>query len=353
MSEARHTTAPAGGAIPSRMRRLASYIALLAGLAVATILVTWNGLDTVATAMAALGAGVLALPAVYAPHIAGAAASWSLLFPSGCTPPFRVTLRAVWIGISVETLLPAASVGAEVAKARLLTLSGVRASDATTSVVVDMTVQAMVLALWGLAGMGALLAAHAGPTLMWSALGGGAVMTAGIVGLLAVQRAGLFGVLARAGARTVRSARRQAMIDGAARLDATIRGVYDRPGRIVLACAIRCLSRGLLIVELWLAATLMGYPIAPWDAVMLVGIIGALRASTVVVPGGWGVQEAGYVLLGGMIGLPPDIMLAMSLATRARELMVSVPALAVWQVLEGRSLRIPVGHGPGYPTRQN
>jgi putative membrane protein len=323
--------------------RLAGCLALLAGLAAATVLVAWQGLGTVAAAMGALGAGIILLPAIYAPHIAGAAASWGLLFAPGRRPPFLVVLRAVWIGLSVETLLPAASLGAEAAKARLLMHSGVRAGEAAGSVVADMTVQAMVLAFWALAGIGALVSARAEAGLVWAAAAGAALLAAAIGGLLLAQRAGLFGLLARATGRVIGAARRQLVIDGAARLDARIRAIYDRPHRVVLACAIRCASRALLIAELWLVAELMGHPIAVGEAVMLVGIIGALRAATMVVPGGWGVQEGGFVLLGGLIGLAPDLALAMSLATRARELIVCLPALAVWQVLEGRKLRVRAG----------
>jgi hypothetical protein len=50
-------------------------------------------------------------------------------------------------------------------------------------------------------------------------------------------------------------------------------------------------------------------------------------------------QEGAYILLGRMIGLEADIALALSLASRARELMTGVPALLLWQTLEGRSLR--------------
>ena len=71
---------------------------------------------------------------------------------------------------------------------------------------------------------------------------------------------------------------------------------------------------------------------------MLKSLTGALRGAAFVVPSGWGVQEAGYVVLGGLIGLSPELMLAVSLATRARELLIGVPGLIAWQVAEGRWL---------------
>jgi hypothetical protein len=71
---------------------------------------------------------------------------------------------------------------------------------------------------------------------------------------------------------------------------------------------------------------------------MLKSLAGALRGAAFVVPGGWGLQEGSFVLLGGLLGLGPGFMLALSLATRAREVLVSVPGLLAWQHAEGRAL---------------
>ncbi len=328
--------------------RLATYMTFLAGLAAVTALVAWRGFGAVASTLATLGAGVLLLPLIYAPHIAFAASSWSLLFRPGRRPPYLAMLRAMWIGMSVESLLPAGGVAVEVVKARLIMSAGTQGCEAVSSVVVDKTVQALVLALWGLAGVGALASTQTDSRLALTALAGAALLAAGAGAFLLAQRAGLFGFLARAGGTALRAAARQGVVESAAELDTAIREIYGRPRRIVLACAIRGLSRTLLVVELWLAASLMGHPIAPWDALMMAGLIGALRGATFVVPNAWGVQEGGYVVLGGLVGLSPEFMLALSLATRARELLISVPGLAAWQFLEGRWLGKRLGRrAPG------
>ena len=71
---------------------------------------------------------------------------------------------------------------------------------------------------------------------------------------------------------------------------------------------------------------------------MLKSLTGALRGAAFVVPGGWGIQEGGYVVLGALIGLTPEFMLALSLATRAREVLMALPGLLAWQHAEGRWL---------------
>jgi len=65
----------------------------------------------------------------------------------------------------------------------------------------------------------------------------------------------------------------------------------------------------------------------------------AVRHFAFFVPGGIGVQEAGLVLFGNLIGLPADLAVALSLAKRVREIGFGVPALLSWQWVEGRRLQ--------------
>ncbi len=324
--------------------------ALVLGLAAVIALVAWHGVGTVAAALAGLGAAVLVLPLLYAPHIAGAAFSWRQVFPPALRPHFAVVLRAMWIGLAAESLVPGASFGAEIVKARQLLRAGLSGRDAASLVIVDMAIQGLVLAVWGVLGLGGLIvtlaapqsagaAGRGGSTLIAPALFGAGLLATAILALILAQRAGFFGFLARLGSRAIRDPRWQGVIDGAAQLDQAIRGLYGQPGRIVLATAIRCCSRAMLLAELIFAAGVMGQALPVAAAAMLVGLIGALRAAAFVVPGGWGVQEGGFVLLGGLAGLDPETMLALSLAIRARELMLFVPALLAWQAAEARALR--------------
>jgi hypothetical protein len=90
--------------------------------------------------------------------------------------------------------------------------------------------------------------------------------------------------------------------------------------------------------EVWLAAYLLGHPIGIVEAMMLKSISGTLSDAAFVVPNSYGVQEGAFVLLGGLIGLAPDVSLAISLAMRIREVIIDVPGLVLWQHAEGRVL---------------
>jgi hypothetical protein len=57
-----------------------------------------------------------------------------------------------------------------------------------------------------------------------------------------------------------------------------------------------------------------------------------------MVPGALGVQEGGFLVFGGLLGLGPDVALALALARRVRDLIVFTPALVAWQLSEGRRL---------------
>jgi putative membrane protein len=317
------------------MMKILTAIGLLAGLAAATLLVAWQGFGTIGAALVSLGAGLLVLPLAFLPHLVFAAWSWGLLFRPGHAPGFAAALRAMWMGLSVDMLLPLASLGGEVVKVRVLMQAGVGGRDAGASVVVDKTVQAISLILWGLIGIAILVGIEADRELVAGALIASALLAAGVGGFIFVQHAGTFGFLAKVFGKTRAS---EGLAADAADLDGMIRALYRRPGRILLASAIRLLSRVALTAEVWLAAYFMGFPITLWEALMLKSLTGALRGAAFVVPGGWGVQEGGYVVLGGLLGLSPEFMLAVSLATRARELLVSLPGLVAWQHGEGHSL---------------
>jgi putative membrane protein len=318
--------------------RNVAYTAFVLGLATAIALIAWRGFDTVAAAMLALGSGVFLLPLIYAPHYIGAAGSWSLNFPEGRRPAFPKILRAIWIGIAVETLMPLGGLAAEVVKVRLLIRAGTRASDAASLAVVDMTVQIVVLIFWTLLGVTALVVTGPEETLFWPIALGAAFLLLAAGAVLYAQYN-----LAELGSRMLRAERWRGLAGDAQVVHRTIRAIYARPLRVAGACGIRCATRGLMAVEIWVAAWLMDHPISASDAVMFIGITCTLRAAAFVVPGGWGLQEGAYIVLGRMIGLEPDIALALSLASRARELMTGVPALLFWQISEGRWLKHLLG----------
>ena len=79
-------------------------------------------------------------------------------------------------------------------------------------------------------------------------------------------------------------------------------------------------------------------PVTLAEALMLEALAQAVSSAAFVVPGAIGVQEGGFVLFGALVGMPPDVALALAHARRVRDLLIFVPALVLWQIGLGRRL---------------
>ena len=90
----------------------------------------------------------------------------------------------------------------------------------------------------------------------------------------------------------------------------------------------------------WIAYHALGVPIDFDDALAIEALLAAIAAMSFLVPMNAGVQEAGYAGLGAIFGVPVELSLAVSLVRRARDIVVGVPILLLWQYLEVRRLRV-------------
>jgi uncharacterized membrane protein YbhN (UPF0104 family) len=63
-------------------------------------------------------------------------------------------------------------------------------------------------------------------------------------------------------------------------------------------------------------------------------VIQAVSSAAFFVPGGLGVQEGGFILIGGALGLDPATCLALAGARRIRDLLIFLPGLFAWQIAE-------------------
>jgi putative membrane protein len=317
--------------------KAASWLGLAIGLAIAVALVAWQGAATVAHLLASTD-WKLVLVAVFAvPQLLLSTASWRLLFPAEGAPRFALALLALWIGYSINLMLPVASIGGDVVRARLIANWSGRPRDAVASVVVDKTVLVATLPVLGLIGTAALLRVPGAGSLP-TAIGVVILLAIALVVLVLVQRAGVFAFLALRAVRLARRAGWEDLVAHASDLDAALRALYARPARVAASCGLRVLARLSLSGEVWLAARLLGHPITIGDAILLKSFTIMARAAAFPVPAGLGVQEGTFVVIGALIGLPPDVALATSLATRVREIVSSVPGLVAWQAVEGRAL---------------
>jgi putative membrane protein len=228
-------------------------------------------------------------------------------------------------------LLPFSQVGGLVVGARTLTGAGLPGPRVYAAMVVDLTTEMLgqvVFTLFGLVVLGSVLVDgtrhHVSP-LAWV---GSGVTIAITVAFIFLQRPMLRLAGALAGKLLPDS---QVSLD---RLHAELGDIYRRRGAVALSFLLNLLGWLAAAALGALALVLIGEPMPIWRVIALESLIFALRGAAFVVPGAIGVQEAGYVLLGPMLGLDPQAAVALSLIKRARDVVIGLPSLVAWQAIE-------------------
>ena len=316
------------------MIRLAT-VAALAGLALAIVLVVREGLDEVLAALAVGGVGLVWASLFHLVPMIVNAKAWQILVP-GHRPPSLVFMTwLVWIREAVNGLLPVARVGGEIISARLLTVDGLRLSPAVASLILDMTLSLITQFLFTMLGMG-LLSFYSDDAHTVLRISLGLAATAPIfVALVLVQRYGLFRVLSLP-VKLLAGQRWAQLNVGSRRLDRAVAIGYRRRGRLLRSALWQFAAWVAGAGEIWLALYYLGHPVSLGEALTLEALAQAVSSIAVVVPAALGVQEGGFLLFGTLLGLGPEIALALALARRVRDLIVYVPALIALQLSEGR-----------------
>jgi hypothetical protein len=89
-------------------------------------------------------------------------------------------------------------------------------------------------------------------------------------------------------------------------------------------------------LEIWIALAALGHPVSIAEAVAIEAMIQALSSAAFLVPGALGLQEAGFLGLGLLLGLPAEAAAALAIARRLRDLIIFLPGLLAWVWAERR-----------------
>ncbi|MBI1207703.1 MAG: hypothetical protein GC191_10500 [Azospirillum sp.] len=318
------------------MMRTATVLGLV-GLAAATGLIAWQGVAAVLTALAGAGFGIVWASLFHLVPMALNARAWQVLWPGAQRPSLWFFTETVWLREAVNGLLPVARIGGEVVSARLMMQRGLRTAPVVASLVVDMTVCIGTQFLFTVLGLVVLMAnTDDGETV--ARIGLGLLITIPLLALLVlVQKYGLFELAARL-FRALFGDRWSGLAVSSERLDRAVRLFYRRRGRI-LSCALwQFVAWVSGTGEIWLALYFLGQPVTLLEALLIESLAQAVSSAAFVVPGAIGVQEGGFVLFGSLLGLGPEVSLALALARRARDLLLFLPPVIAWQIFEGRRL---------------
>jgi putative membrane protein len=316
----------------------APIVAAIVGAFIATAVIGYFNYHAVLAAMAPVGwrgSGLVILcqVALFAPL----GLAWFLVAPG--EPIGRIGLFS-WSRLMREAasdVLPFSQLGGFLIGIRALVLGGVAGSLAIGSGVVDLTAEIVSELAYTLFGVGLLVtrmgAASAEDHLVYPLLIGLVIAAALVSGFIFAQRRGL-APLERLAQRIAPKAAAQS-----AEINRVIEAAYRQPARLWAAVAVHigCWIGGAL--GTWLILWLIDRPLPLLSVIAIESLMFAIRNAAVVVPNGLGVQEGAYAVLGPLFGLPAEAALALSLLKRGRDIVIAIPMLLTWQVIEGRRAR--------------
>jgi putative membrane protein len=289
------------------------------------------GLPAVVATLALAGWGLLLVALFHLVPLALDAVAIRVLF-AGETErgSMRDALLARWAGESANSLMPAGQIGGPVLMARHLAQQGMALQDAAAAITVSTTLQTFAQIAFALLGV-ILLGAHAGVmsehALRTSSLIASGVLAVQVGGFYLLQRRGLFGKLMRAATRFSGTRDWSQWMSHAESIDFAVEATYRRGGPVAMSFLLSLVGWLVGTGEVFLILELLGRPVTWVDALLLESLGQAIRGAAFAIPGALGVQEGGYLLLAPLAGLPPDTALALSLAKRAREILLGLPGL--------------------------
>lgn len=322
------------------IRRLGIWPASFAliGLALFTGTIAWLGWGDVMHALEKCTlSGFMLYLGVQMVIIGGLAAAWRLLLRSRYGGNFFLLYWGRMVRDSAGEFLPFSHVGGFILGGRAIALGGVSFADAAASTLADVTVEFLSELIFIAIGILLLLGLAPHSELVMPVSIGLGVAVLGAIGFLFVQKgaARIFNGLAmRIAGRSA-----DAASVGLQRLQTALDEIYARPGRALGAGVVHLLCWFGTGLASYVAFRALGQRISLGDALAIEALLHAILATGFFIPGRIGVQEAAYTLLGTVFGIPPDIALSVSLLRRARDLIIAVPVLLVWQGIEARRLQ--------------
>jgi len=264
----------------------------------------------------------------------------TLCLSSGLYPLIFEQIPLIWIPLarqvrdSAGDILPFTQVGGIAAGMRVLMLAGLAPARAIAVGMVDVTTELLAQSLFILLGL--VLAApamradpHWAAWLGWL-VGGTALFALGILGFAVAQLAGSH--LAEKAMRPV------SFGTSAAAFREAVHQLYRQRARVALSVALHLFGWCASGLWLWLVFRVLGHAVSPASAIAIQALLEGLRSATVFIPAAIGVQEAGYAALAPLFGLGPEVGLAASLLRRARDVVIGVPVLLLWQFVEARRI---------------
>jgi len=316
----------------------AVYILGLGGIGLFSLLLIREGVSQVGLAIARTGWSLLALALFHLLQTLSDAAGWSVLFPRESRVSLVKSFLLAWLGESINNLLPMGRVGGDIIITRMVTIWGAPLKISVAAMIVDVTIGVAAKVILILAACVLLIATTGRHDLVQPAVVTVVTGTFAAVGFYVVQRIGMFRWSALLASRIGKSPDWSALVESGESFDQSITLIYARLSGVAGCFFFWVFSWLLASGEIWLALLALGMHSSFTTAIILESAAQAIRSAAFLVPGAFGVQEGGYILVGSLLGIPGEIALALSLIRRVRELALGIPALIGWQIVEALRL---------------
>jgi putative membrane protein len=312
------------------MTRVATLL-LSAGVLLFVALLASQGLPAIAATLSVAGWGLLWVSLYHLlPLLLDALAIRVLFSRVAMSGTMRGALLTRWAGESANSLMPAGQIGGPVLMARHLAHRGMPLDEASAAITVSTTLQTfgqIAFAIFGVVLLGARSAQDTEHALRTSSLIASGVLAVQVGGFYWMQRRGLFGKLTRAAKRLSSRGNWAQWLIRAESIDRAVQATYQRSLPVVASFMLSLVGWLVGTGEVFLILSLLGHPTTWMNSLLLESLGQAIRGAAFAIPGALGVQEGGYLLLAPIAGLSPEVALSLSLAKRAREIILGVPGL--------------------------
>jgi putative membrane protein len=326
------------------MKRLARVVGTV-GLLLMIGLIVHEGTSAILALLSQAGWILLWLVPLHALPLLLDVMGWRTLLDGA--DPQRHTRLGTLFGLgalreAINRLLPVASVGGEIVALRLLVLRGVPGAAAAASVIVEMML--VLISQFTFVALGLVCLLRVSAARHWVVNLVTLLLVAALPIIVAVLLLLRYGSIFERGGRWIERMfaedsqwRRRLSKSGA--IDDAVRLLYRSPARLLGASGWQLSGLIAGTLETWLALRWLAHPITLGNALALESVVQAVRSFMFVVPASMGVQEAGLIALGALLGVSGPAAVALSLVKRLREIVFGLPVLLGWQWYEGRRAR--------------
>jgi putative membrane protein len=298
---------------------------LTLGVALLAILLATHGAGAIREIVQQVGWQVIPVIAVHLPVTFLATVGWEVLMPPDRRPSLSFLFRIRFIKEAVNALLPVAQIGGDVVRAKLAVRNGLTMAESTASCVVDVLAGTVGLVMFVLASLIVAMTTLHDPRLAQAGLTLVAIVLLIAAGLFIAHKAGVGRRLGQF------SQRWKAVADRVGELGEAFRVIGRQRGNLFASWAWHMAAWIAGAFETYVSMWALGLQPTLLQALIVEGLAQTAKVVGFAIPGALGVQEGGYLLLGGALGLTPDQALALSLLRRMRELILGGVGLVLWR----------------------